>query len=259
VITTSHSQLFRRRLFHLALLGLAAPLLSAALLQQSGSPEIPARVPSNIVWNEQTIASAKAGNAIRGLVLARRCERCHGAEGFSPDASTPNLAGMDRLSLWKELNDFRDGKRQSRFMQPIAAALMPPDYADLAAYYSMLPTYPDPMDTRAFPQAPTGSFPNARPARLVAGGDGSRGIPPCQACHGPLATKNGAPSLETQNSDYIQEQLNAFAVGTRTNDIDMPMRAIARLLTAEERQALAAYYGSGQANFQPTPASNPNP
>ena len=258
MITARHSRFVRRRVFQFALLGVAAPLLSGALLQESGSQPT-ARVPSNIVWNEETIASANGGNAIRGLVLSRRCERCHGTEGFSQDASTPNLAGMDRLSFWKEMNDFRDGKRQSRFMQPIAAALMPADFADLAAYYSMLPTYPDPMDTRAFPQAATESFPNARPARLVGGGDGSRGIPPCQACHGPLARKNGAPSLETQNSSYIEEQLNAFAVGTRTNDIDMPMRSIAGLLTAEERQALAAYYGSGKADFQPTPASNPNP
>jgi cytochrome c553 len=234
--------------------GIATPVLSALLLLQSGV-QPPVRVPTNIVWNEETIAGANAGNAVRGLVLSRRCERCHGPEGFSLDPSTPNLAGMDRLSSWKQLMDFRSGKRQSPFMQPIAAALAEPDFADLAAYYAMLPAYADPQDQRAFPQPVPDTLHTSSPARIIAGGDGSRGIPPCQACHGPLAKKNGAPSLITQNANYIQEQLDAFAHGTRSNDIDMSMRAISNLLTAEERQAIGAYYGAGLANYRSTPSN----
>jgi cytochrome c553 len=212
---------------------------------QSASAQPPLRVPSDVAWTNETIAAASNGDTVRGLVLARRCIRCHGQEGFSNDPLVPNLAGMDQLTMWKQLNDFRVGKRKSAVMNPVAAALAIADYADLAAYYSMLPTYPDPQDVRSFPQpAPAGAH-TAVAARLIFGGDGARGIPPCQACHGPIGHKNGAASLLSQNSDYIYGELNRFANGSRTNDIDMPMRTIASLMTDDERQAVAAYYGAG--------------
>jgi cytochrome c553 len=53
------------------------------------------------------------------------------------------------------------------------------------------------------------------------------------------------PSLATQNADYVLKQLEEFANGTRANDINQSMRTIAALLTEEEKQALAEYYGSG--------------
>src|SRR5205085_6671290 len=67
-----------------AALPLAIPLLIFAqpALQQS-QPEAPqVRVPSDVAWTEDTIALASSGDPVRGLVLARRCERCHGTEGF---------------------------------------------------------------------------------------------------------------------------------------------------------------------------------
>jgi hypothetical protein len=60
-----------------------------------------------------------------------------------------------------------------------------------------------------------------------------------------LLIVRGAPSLAMQNSEYLLNQLEAFANQTRTNDINMPMRTIAARLTKQERQALAQYYGSG--------------
>ena len=82
-------------------------------------------------------------------------------------------------------------------------------------------------------------------SRLIAFGDGERGIPPCQACHGPVAFRPGVPSLTNQNADYVLNQLEAFANGSRTNDINQSMRIISALLTADEGHALAEYYGSG--------------
>jgi hypothetical protein len=55
----------------------------------------------------------------------------------------------------------------------------------------------------------------------------------------------GAPSLATQNAVYLLEQLNHFANGDRTNDINVRMRSIARQLTDQEKTALAEYYGAG--------------
>jgi cytochrome c553 len=152
---------------------------------------------------------------------------------------------MDEFSVWKQLADFRSGKRASPIMEGIAQQLSPQNSADVAAYYAMLPNVADPLDTRAFPEAlqhPNGA---AVAARLVTLGDGSRGIPACQTCHGPIGHVRAAPSLITQNGGYILQELEAFADGHRSNDMNMPMRSIASQLTEVERQALADYYGAG--------------
>jgi cytochrome c553 len=211
----------------------------------SASAQPAARVPSNVAWTEQTVREASAGDALQGLVLARRCDHCHGPEGFSANANIPNLAGMERMALWKQMEDFASRKRDSPVMSAIATPLTPRDFANLGSYYEMLPTSSDPLDRRAFPQAAIAGAQAARGGQLIVLGDARRGLPPCQSCHGPVGFKRGAPSLAAQNGDYLAAQLRDFASGARANDIDMPMRTVAGLLTEEERQTLATYYGSG--------------
>jgi cytochrome c553 len=225
--------------------GLVAVILFAGSLVLLASDSAPDRIPSLVAWTPETIAAASSGDAFQGMLLAKRCDHCHGSEGFSPVASTPNLAGMDKLAIWKQLEDFRTHKRRSHAMDPIAESLSPRDEADVVAYFSKLPVFTDPQDNRIFPQARPQPARAAVASRLVSFGDGERGIPPCQACHGPVAYRPGVPSLATQNADYVLNQLEAFANRSRSNDINMPMRTIAALLTEEEWQAIAEYYGSG--------------
>ena len=106
------------------LLGVAA---GALLLHAGDKPE---HIPSNVAWIPETIAAASSGDAFQGMLLAKRCEHCHGSEGFSSNASNPNLAGLDKLALWKQLEDFRSHKRWSRAMAPVAESLSPRDEAD---------------------------------------------------------------------------------------------------------------------------------
>jgi cytochrome c553 len=222
------------------------------LLLASDNP--PDRIPSNVAWTPETLAAASRGDAFRGMLLARRCDHCHGAEGFSAVASTPNLASMDRLAIWKQLEDFRTHKREARPMNAIAESLSSRDVADMVAYFAKLPAFDDPEDKRVFPQSQPDPSHRAIASRLISFGDGERGIPPCQACHGPVAYRPGVPSLANQNAEYVLNQLEAFARGSRANDINMPMRAIAALLTGEERKAIAQYYGSGL-GLEPASAS----
>jgi len=244
----SSSALLNRGLFRRLRIPATATLfivmvMGAVLLQ--ARTDAPDRIPSYIEWTPETIAAASAGDAFRGSLLAKRCEHCHGSEGFSPFGATPNLAGMNNLALWKQLEDFHEHKRLSRVMEPIADSLSPRDITDLVAYYAAMPIFSDPQDNRIFPQTKPESGHAAVAARLITFGDGERGIPPCQACHGPVAYRVGVPSLATQNSDYLLNQLEAFASHARANDINEPMRTIAALLSVDERQALAEYYGSG--------------
>jgi len=217
----------------------------AGSLMLVASDSLPVRIPSFVSWTPETIAAASAGDAFRGMLLAKRCEHCHGAEGFSDRASTPNLAGMDRLTVYKQLEDFRSHKRMSQTMEPIAESLSSRDLADVVAYYARLPVFADLQDNRSFPQARPDPVHAGAALHLVSFGDGERGIPPCQSCHGPVAYRIGVPPLANQNSDYVLSQLEAFANQTRANDINVPMRTISSLLTEDERHALAEYYGSG--------------
>jgi cytochrome c553 len=224
---------------------LAVAILATGWMVVMASDNPPERVPSYVSWTPETIAAASAGDAFRGLMLAKRCEHCHGAEGFSDRGSTPNLAGINRLAIWKELEDFRSHKRRSRTMEPIAGSLTSRDVADVVAFYAKLPVYEDPLDNRNFPQARPDPSRAGVASHLVSFGDGERGIPPCQSCHGPVAYRIGVPSLANQNAEYILGELEAFASRSRANDINMPMRTISALLTDDERHALAEYYGSG--------------
>ena len=224
---------------------LTVAIIAAASLLLLASDNPPDRIPSYVAFTPETIAAASRGDAFRGMLLAKRCDHCHGAEGFSAEAYIPNLVGIDKLAIWKQLEDFRSHKRQSRAMGPIADSLSPRDVSDVVAYYAKLPAFADPQDNRIFPQSRPDLGHAATASRLVSFGDGERGIPPCQACHGPVAYRPGVPSLATQNAVYVLNQLEAFAGQTRANDINMPMRTIAALLTDDERHAIAEYYGSG--------------
>ena len=95
-------------------------LLGRGSSAQSENSEPPVRVPSNVAWTEETLTIVSSGDGFRGLLLARRCNHCHGEEGFSSVPAFPNLAGEDRLSFWKQMQDFRSGKRTSPVMQGIA-------------------------------------------------------------------------------------------------------------------------------------------
>jgi cytochrome c553 len=196
----------------------------------SGAQIVRADYPTTSVEIEpQMLQSASAESIGRGATLALRCTMCHGARGLS-QAGTPNLAGEYPLTIYKELVDFKTGARVSAVMAPLVADLSDADMRDLAAYYAYLPR---PSDRP--PVAET-------PPRIVASGAPLRGIAPCGACHGEIATKAGAAWLEGQPAVYLRTQLEAFSTGARHNDIGEQMRNVARQMTAKEIDAASEFY-----------------
>jgi len=175
------------------------------------------------------LSEASAESIGRGATLALRCTMCHGARGLS-EADTPNLAGQYPVAIYKELVDFKTGARTSAVMAPLVADLSDVNMRDLADYYAYLPRESsNPPMTDGAP-------------RIVASGAPLRGIAPCGACHGDLASKPGAAWLEGEPAVYLRTQLKAFASGDRHNDIGEQMRNIARVMTAEEIDAASQYY-----------------
>ena len=88
----------------------------------------------------------------------------------------------------------------------------------------------------------------AADGRDIAANGNGRDAPACSACHGAQGEgQPGAanPRLAGLDSEYLIEQLNAFAEGSRDNETMPP---IAKALTPDERQAVAKFYaGSGDA------------
>jgi cytochrome c553 len=209
----------------------------------AGSPQPTLRTPTNVAWTKATLDQIRAGDANRGAHVALNCVACHEGTAANPAHLIPALDGMDAASIFKQLADYRSGKRLWGVMNAIAKALTVEDSADVAAYFS---TRTGQLQANLPERVPEGgrAFRQSDPAaRLVFAGDPQRGIPPCSACHGPGGFRLGAPPLTGQYAAYIERQLGSFAQGIRHNDIYEQMRAIARQLTQDEMKAVAEFYG----------------
>ncbi|MFP3184162.1 MAG: c-type cytochrome [Paraburkholderia sp.] len=187
---------------------------------------------SSVIVTPQMLEHSSPVSIGRGATLAMRCTMCHGVRGLS-EANSPNLAGQYAAVVYKELQDFKTGARSNATMTPMVVDLSDQDMKDLAAYYSYLPRL------RAY--HPDGG---EAPPQIVVSGAPMRNIAPCASCHGGVASKVGSPWLEGQPAVYIRSQLEAFASGTRRNDISEQMRNVARQMTPSEIEEAARYYSN---------------
>ncbi|HVQ66447.1 MAG TPA: c-type cytochrome [Bradyrhizobium sp.] len=199
-------------------------------VSQQGTAVQPDFKTSNVVMTSEMLTRHDQVSIGRGATLAQRCAICHGPQGVS-DANSPNLAGQFAAVTYKELVDFKTGARVNVVMSPFATNLSNQDMLDVAAYYAYLPRVPSHKLDPAM----------AAPA-IVTIGAPMRNIAPCGSCHGDIDNKAGSPWLGGQSAVYIKAQLQAFAAGTRRNDISQQMRNIARQMTAEEIDQVARYY-----------------
>jgi len=212
----------------------------------ANEPQPPLHTPTRVAWTRATLSQIADGNVENGAFVAMNCTACHGDNGKSSSAFYPTLAGMDAAVIYKQLDDFRAGKRWYGAMNGIAQALSPQASADVAVYFASrtdgLSSTKAPSEGSDPPKTDTSAY------RLVFDGDPSRGIPPCAACHGPYEIKLGTPPLERQQPAYIERQLASFAQGVRQNDIDVRMRTIASQLTPQEMHSVAQFYGGNAAS-----------
>jgi cytochrome c553 len=218
----------------------------------TSNPQPALRIPTDVAWTTATLDQIRRGDAERGAHVALNCVACHEGTAANPAHLIPTLDGMDAASIFKQLADYRSGKRLWGVMGAIAKALSIQDSADVATYFAtrtgqLQANLPEriPQGGRAFQQSDPA-------ARLVFAGDPRRGIAPCSACHGPGGFRLGAPPLTGQYAAYIERQLGSFAQGIRHNDIYEQMRAIARQLTPDEMKALAEFYGKPKSTLVAT-------
>ena len=180
------------------------------------------------------------GDAAKGKEIATTvCVACHGADGNSPTAANPKLAGQHAGYLFKQMKNFKagpDGKseRVNAIMNGMIAPYTEEQMKDLAAYFSS--------------QKQNGGEAKNRETldlgkKLYRAGDASKGLPACAACHGP--TGSGLPvqfpRIAGQFQEYTEAQLKAFRNSERTNDPNKMMQMVAIKMTDAEIRAVADY------------------
>jgi cytochrome c553 len=191
---------------------------------------------SQVSWDPQVMRILAAGNTRRGAAVAAGvCAACHGDKGLS-QSNIPSLAGQSPQAIYKQLHDYRSGARAHPQMTGVAKSLAVTDLANVAAYYAAASKEYTALGFRDF----SGDLEIEKLARE---GDSRRRIPACLSCHvngsgGPIET----PVITGQTEEYLIAQLNAYADGSRKNDVYGRMRDIARKLTPEERAQLARYF-----------------
>lgn len=162
------------------------------------------------------------------------CAACHGVDGNSPIPANPNLAGQHFSYLYKQLSDYKAGRRKNAVMSGMVSNLSDSDMRNLAAYFAAQKAKPGTAQDRTLAAAGQ---------KLYRGGISDSGVPACSGCHSP----NGAgipaqfPRLASQQRDYTSAQLQSFRSGERDNDANAMMRTIASRLSDKDITALSDY------------------
>lgn len=188
-----------------------------------------------------TSAYALEGDAKAGKTAAATCVACHQPDGSGMNIpggeSWPSLAGVNAEYLYKQLNDIKAGTRKSPSMTPFANMLNDQQFKDVSTYYAQLPAKQGAYDAAATEEE------LALGEKLATVGDWERYIVPCSSCHGPdnLGAGDAFPRLAGQHAGYIADQLKAWQAGTRDNDPQHLMLAIAERMNDEDIRAVSQW------------------
>jgi cytochrome c553 len=157
--------------------------------------------------------AAKPDLAKAQTMVNQVCAACHGADGNSPTAVNPSLAGQPAAYVALQLAHFKAGIRANPVMQGMAATLTPEDMGSLGAYFAQQTPKPRAAKDAALVKAGQ---------KLYRGGDSATGVPACAACHSPTGAglPKNYPRLAGQHADYSYAQLKSFKAGERGADKD---------------------------------------
>ena len=195
-----------------------ASLLGAIILALSGLVSFTA--------NATDIEAGKAKSAV--------CAACHGADGNSANAAWPSLAGQHATYIYKQLQDFKEGRRNDATMAGMVALLNDEDMKNVAAYFESQQPKAVAFDPDMVELGET----------IYRGGITETSVAACMSCHSPSGKGNGPagwPSLKGQHPEYLVLQMQNFKQGLRTNDSGEMMRNVVVRMSDREMKSVAAY------------------
>jgi cytochrome c553 len=187
----------------------------------------------------QAQTPAVAGDKQRGQALSYTCNGCHAIPNYKnvyPTYSVPKLQGQRPEYLVAALKAYKSGERSHGTMHSQAASMSEQDMADIAVFLAG-----DAVLTKS-ESNPNIKAPQQRPAASET----------CVACHGTNGVGITAdyPTISGQHKDYMQRALTDYKRGGRKNAV---MAGMAQQLTAEDIEALAAYYSSQKPGLETVP------
>lgn len=176
----------------------------------------------------------------KGQQLATQvCAACHAADGNSPSAANPKIAGQIPEYLYKQLANFKPrggskAERDNAVMAGMVASLSEADMRNLAAYYGAQKLKPAKASDKELA---------ALGQKLYRAGNAASGMPACAGCHGPAGAgiPSQYPRIAGQFAEYLEAQLKAFRAGARANDPNSMMRGVAVRMNDREIRAVAEY------------------
>ncbi len=178
--------------------------------------------------------TANAADIEAGKTKSAVCAACHGADGNSSNAAWPSLAGQHASYIYKQLKDFKEGRRNDATMTGMVALLNDADMKNIAAYFES--------------QQPKAVAFNAdmiaAGESIYRGGITETSVAACMGCHSPSGKGNGPagwPSLKGQHPEYLLTQLQNFKLGLRANDNGKMMRNVVIRMSDMEMKSVAAY------------------
>ena len=178
--------------------------------------------------------AANAGDIEAGKSKSAVCAACHGADGNSSNAAWPSLAGQHATYIYKQLKDFKEGRRNNASMTGMVALLNDQDMKNLAAYYESQKPKSVGFDGKLIEAGES----------IYRGGITETRVAACMGCHAPSGQGNGPagwPSLKGQHPEYLVTQLQNFKQGLRANDVGNMMRNVVVRMSDMEMKSVAAY------------------
>jgi cytochrome c553 len=195
-----------------------------------------------------------SGDAAAGEKKVTVCFACHGQKGNSQVPLFPQLAGQRIDYLYSRLLDFQHSDEKLPYYTAVlpmpqqAREMSDQDLRNIAAYFSA--------------QVPEATLPPTSKSNIKQGeelylhGDPSRGIPPCQGCHGTYAEGGpiGAgsqylayPALHGQHSVFMTDRLRNYRENggwPHFSTDDKIMHVVALTLSDQDISALTNYLAS---------------
>jgi cytochrome c553 len=178
--------------------------------------------------------ATNASDIEAGKFKSAVCAACHGVDGNSVNAAWPSLAGQHANYIYKQLKDFKEGRRKDATMSAMAALLNDDDMKNVSAFYESQ----QPKKV-AFDGSMIESGEN-----IYRGGITETRVAACMGCHAPSGKGNGPagwPSLKGQHPEYLVSQLQNFKQGLRNNDNGNMMRNVVERMSDTEMKSVAAY------------------
>jgi len=173
------------------------------------------------------------------------CLVCHGQAAVAGGV-TPDLRGSPFIAVDAWYSVVLDGALKEGGMAPFKSVLDREKATAIRDYIIHRANEPDPaLKPKSARQA------DAKQGAIIVAQGTAAGAPACAQCHAFTGGSDGSgafPRIAGQSAGYLSRQLRDFASGVRSNSIMTP---IARALSSDNIDDVAAYYANTEARFPP--------